>query len=544
MFSITKMRLNSRSILYTSLLLSIENVSAFWRLTCQSSTGLARLDPLMAFDKPGNHVHSIKGGSGFSATSNASDLLNSKCTSCGVQEDKSAYWAPAMYFVGADGNMEVVPEMPPHKSYYFVEPIQETSGKFVTPEAFPVGFQMISGNALKRNSSLSDEGAVPATKDPMGTNPNRLGPWPDESQEQLAERALGFNCLHYGAGNEDSHSRHSLPAKKWLDFNCPDGLRLELMFPSCWNGELDSEGHKKHVAFPTALQGGDCPAGFDRRLVTLFYETIVAIQNFKGRDGQFVLANGDPTGYGYHGDFIAAWEGDSLKNAINDCAEGGGDIAACPAFNTTSLDSQNECQLEAPLPGQIADEDTKGPRAGLPGQVAIQSGPEQATIKLPTDAASSPSALSSPTSVAKAPLVTQSAAASSAEAIHETGLPKAALEHGQAGIFAEKEDVPKQAKAASPSPSPIENSPSSSITPPPVVPTAGSGSILTTKYWTEGQQVHELVEVVVQTTITATTMPPAKRNLDSEAAQHKRRHHHHHHMANAHGIGGRRVWEM
>ena len=40
------------------------SVHAFWRLECQGSTGLARLDPLMAFDAVGDHVHSIKGGSG------------------------------------------------------------------------------------------------------------------------------------------------------------------------------------------------------------------------------------------------------------------------------------------------------------------------------------------------------------------------------------------------------------------------------------------------------------------------------------------------
>ena len=53
---------------------------------------------------------------GFSQSSTYSDLLSSKCTSCGVEEDRSAYWAPAMYFIHDDGTAEVVPEKPPHKS--------------------------------------------------------------------------------------------------------------------------------------------------------------------------------------------------------------------------------------------------------------------------------------------------------------------------------------------------------------------------------------------------------------------------------------------
>jgi hypothetical protein len=39
-------------------------------------------------------------------------LLNGDCTSCGVKQDKSAYWAPALYFVdNATGDSELVDEV-------------------------------------------------------------------------------------------------------------------------------------------------------------------------------------------------------------------------------------------------------------------------------------------------------------------------------------------------------------------------------------------------------------------------------------------------
>jgi len=41
---------------------------------------------------------------------------------------------------------------------------------------------------------------------------------------------------------------------------------------------------------------GNCPSGFDERLVSLFFETIWNTYEFVGQDGEFVLANGDPTG--------------------------------------------------------------------------------------------------------------------------------------------------------------------------------------------------------------------------------------------------------
>ena len=145
---------------------------------------------------------------------------------------------------------------------------------------------MISGSNFNRNSTLPDP----------DTNP--LGPWAYESQDLRAQRALGFNCLNYAKGSDEpSLFRHSMPDKAFLDANCADGVRLELMFPSCWNGELDGgKEHRSHVAFPDGVMVGNCPEGFDRRLVSLFYETIVATDQFKGKNGKFVFSNGDPTG--------------------------------------------------------------------------------------------------------------------------------------------------------------------------------------------------------------------------------------------------------
>ena len=53
----------------TIMILFICNTAAFWRLECDGSVGLARMDPLMNFGTAGDHVHSIKGGSGKSPIS-------------------------------------------------------------------------------------------------------------------------------------------------------------------------------------------------------------------------------------------------------------------------------------------------------------------------------------------------------------------------------------------------------------------------------------------------------------------------------------------
>lgn len=119
------------------------------------------------------------------------------------------------------------------------------------------------------------------------------------TQNILAQRAIGFQCLNYLEASEASLSRHYLPDKAFLDAKCPNGVRIELAFPSCWNGkDLDSKNHASHVAFPAYITGGTCPKGFNVRLPTLLYQVIWNTGAFTSRNGRFVLANGDSTGEG------------------------------------------------------------------------------------------------------------------------------------------------------------------------------------------------------------------------------------------------------
>jgi len=153
--------------------------------------------------------------------------------------------------------------------------------------AFPEGFEMISGDTNQRNFTYP----VP---DIQKSDWNVA---PYNTQAFLRQAALGFNCLNYAITPEGSLYRHFLPDKAYLDANCLDGVRFELMFPSCWNGiNKTSLDKKSHVAFPSEVMTGDCPDGFPIRLPSLFYETIWDTYAFNGVAGQFMIANGDPTG--------------------------------------------------------------------------------------------------------------------------------------------------------------------------------------------------------------------------------------------------------
>lgn len=165
-------------------------------------------------------------------------------------------------------------------------------------KAFPPGFRLLAGDNLKRDFTSE-----------LPEPPKSLWSGHELTQQSLAEKALGFNCLYYQyhqltdnpgvppKPDEGTLQRHFMPDKRFLDTNCKDGLRMELMFPSCWNGrDLDTADHKSHMAYPTTVIDGQCPPGFDVRLPSLLYETKWNTQAFEGVDGQFVISNGDPTG--------------------------------------------------------------------------------------------------------------------------------------------------------------------------------------------------------------------------------------------------------
>jgi hypothetical protein len=153
-------------------------------------------------------------------------------------------------------------------------------------KAFPAGFMMIAGDTRLRNFSW-----------PVPDPPKSSWSGDQISQLALGQKAVGFNCLDYSGPAEPTAGRHFLPNMSFLNDHCPDGLRLELYFPSCWNGkDLDSPNHKSHMAYPSVIDGGDCPDGYTVRTPTLLFETIWATADFRGQDGRFVLANGDPTG--------------------------------------------------------------------------------------------------------------------------------------------------------------------------------------------------------------------------------------------------------
>lgn len=128
-------------------------------------------------------------------------------------------------------------------------------------EAFPDGLRMLTGDPLSRSCT---------------------GP----------SKGITWLCLDYSKPYRDE-----TPDMRYTD--CPNGLRAQVFFPSCWDGvNVDSPDHSSHMAYPDRIDSGICPPSHPHRLVSLFYEAWFSVKDYNDLNagGRFVLANGDITG--------------------------------------------------------------------------------------------------------------------------------------------------------------------------------------------------------------------------------------------------------
>ncbi|KAF4624411.1 hypothetical protein G7Y89_g13760 [Cudoniella acicularis] len=330
------MRANMAYLL--GLLASANLAVAFFRLPCAAPIVVERADPIVSPGQVSNHMHTIMGGNGFGFQMDYAATQASTCSSCAVVQDKSNYWVPTVYYRAKNGTFTSVGQTGGALIYY----LQRQDSSAVNLMAFPEGFRMVAGNPFLRSYNNT-----------------------------LEQQAINWACI--GSPHADTNG--------FPDYNCPDGLRAQVFFPSCWNGkDLDTPDHKSHVAYPSGLTTGECPPGFPVQFVSIFYEVLWDTPDFAdmwyGNSQPFVLSHGDPTGYGLHGDFLNGWNVSVLQNAIDNCNNPDGILEDCQYFTTVTPDIAASCQVPSSI-----DEQVFGTVDKLPGCNPVQNGPEMATAR-------------------------------------------------------------------------------------------------------------------------------------------------------------------
>ncbi|MCB1027462.1 MAG: DUF1996 domain-containing protein [Microthrixaceae bacterium] len=215
-------------------------------------------DPIVWPDQPGrSHNHTFIGNNSADASSTVESLSKGD-TNCQLKQDKASYWAPTLY----DHDEPVAP----YKADAYYRP-----GPLVDPtsiEPYPYGLKMIAGDHTK--------------------------------PEQPLEVAR-WSC---GTGSPRQTTAPECDGKVTL--------RLEVIFPDCWNGkDLDSADHRSHMAVSSE---GECPATHPVPVPQLMLAYSYPI---RGPGHDLKLASGE-TGTA-HADFFNAWEPEALQREIESC---------------------------------------------------------------------------------------------------------------------------------------------------------------------------------------------------------------------------------
>jgi len=388
-----------------------------------------RMDPIINPGGPSGHVHAIQGGNAFAVTMTDTQALEkSTCTSSLVKNDKSNYWTPSLYFKDPKtGKLESV-EMFYMNVYYFFD---ATTDKI---QAFEPGMRMVVGNPTARTPPSSrgnlnlDLGNGQPAQPIQWTCPR------SNANENTPLYPVDSDGLH-GAGIQDTNNKGS--GTGFPDQNC-DGyaspLRADIHFPSCYNPAAGLQDYKTNSAFPTK---GKCPEGWIHT-PHMFYEVYWNTPKFASRwtpgkgNQPFVLAQGDPTGYGLHADFISGWDKKTLQQIIDNCDAGSSGIDKCPGLIGGLNDPSTSCNIASSVKETIS-----GVLDALPGNnpisewgaaavggVASGAGStlSSATVKVPaaaTSAAGSPTTLLSVPS----PTATQPATGSTPPTTGDTVAP-------------------------------------------------------------------------------------------------------------------------
>ncbi|OCK85752.1 hypothetical protein K432DRAFT_431428 [Lepidopterella palustris CBS 459.81] len=315
-----------------------------------------RLDPALFPGVESPHLHSFDGGNNIAETMDFASTQASSCTTARIKADKSNYWRPTLFWNGNNTGFYRVPDTYLKIYYKF----GDSGNVKANVSEFPENFRMIAGNSMLRH----DDGVV-------GTN---NGP------------GIGWSCK-----GENYASIDAIGFPKGFT-SCPNGFAAQLTFPACWNGaDLDPAKPSAHMAYPTAGGNGlaACPTGFQvARFPSIFIEFWYDVSAFDGHYSAdsvpWVLAQGDPTGFGMHADFLNGWETGVLAKATADegycncgCGCGQTEMEAC--FGTANVNDDSDAEFKACSASPEYPGDDASPLQKLPGCNPIQSGPADAT---------------------------------------------------------------------------------------------------------------------------------------------------------------------
>lgn len=262
------------------------------------------------------HLHRFYGNMLVNHQTTTATLYTQGDSSCqGNHLNRSSYWLPALLAPVYDAisgeqqhdqqgepKWQVVPAVvgnddEAHEVFYYSAGVDNLAD--IQP--IPAGLKMIAGNHMGQ-----------------------------PGQEQ-ATNIVRWHCQSWES-NDATNPRFSTSIPECA---APDRLRLDIFFPSCWNGvDLDSSDHKSHLAYPVN-QGGPagtvCPSSHPIPIVRVSYHYAFGIkpevyhpisktnQGWRLASDSYTVDSSSPGGMSLHADWFNAWHPEVMNALLENC---------------------------------------------------------------------------------------------------------------------------------------------------------------------------------------------------------------------------------
>lgn len=275
-------------------------------------------DPIVQPGQEGAaHLHYFYGAKDINHSTTFESLYTSEEAGCsGGTLNRSGYWIPALLapsyddstgerLSDADGEPAWEPVLAKvgegardnqaaHELFYYSAGVSDVQ----SIEVPPIGLKIIAGD---RTTTDADS--------PQDTSQVR------------------WHCLSW-----ESTEQNGGPWSATIpECRAPDMLRMDIFFPSCWNGiDLDSEDHASHMAYPSGPSGEvSCPESHPVPIVRvsnhfafpLFPDQLDPVSKTSAgfrlaSDGYDVTNNG---GLSLHGDWWNGWHPEAMQLILDGC---------------------------------------------------------------------------------------------------------------------------------------------------------------------------------------------------------------------------------
>ena len=289
------------------------------RINCDFSHS-AYNDPIVFPGEEGAaHLHRFYGNELLDHTTTMESLLTTGSSTCqGNNLNRSAYWIPALLaplynqqtkerqlYENGDPAWRAVPAVvgnneEAHEVFYYSAGIDDLEA--IQP--IPPGLRMIAGEAATKPGRTQDTSVVR---------------WHCQSWEST------------DAGNPSWST--TIP-----ECYAPDRLRMDIFFPSCWDGvNLDSANHKSHLAYPvrdTDTKLSACPASHPVAIVRPSFHYAFGVlpnvydpetkssRGWRIASDDYEVTDTQPGGLSLHGDWFNAWHPTIMEAMLEVCIQG------------------------------------------------------------------------------------------------------------------------------------------------------------------------------------------------------------------------------